>query len=215
MRRPRSVPASRRDGANSHFAPKCGKIAPPPLKTAIRTPGGIMRTRLLAILMLTASLFAAGDIKAQQPPAQNPLDVVPDKMPFDLPFGAPIGAERAQAAIAAASGEATKRGWKMNIAVVDWSGQHVAFERMDGAQIASIAISQHKARVAATYRRETKAFENGIQVAGMHYLLTLDDVIASRRGIPLVEGGKIIGAIGCSGSQDEVVAKAGAATVNK
>jgi uncharacterized protein GlcG (DUF336 family) len=33
-----------------------------------------------------------------------------------------------------------------------------------------------------------------------------------------VEGGKIIGSIGCSGgtgSQDEVVAKAGAATVNK
>ena len=40
----------------------------------------------------------------------------------------------------------------------------------------------------------------------------------SRGGIPLVEGGKIIGAIGASGgtgSQDEVVAMAGAATVNK
>ena len=41
-------------------------------------------------------------------------------------------------------------------------------------------------------------------------------MIASRGGIPLVEGGKIVGAIGCSGgagSQDEVVAKAGAAAL--
>jgi hypothetical protein len=30
----------------------------------------------------------------------------------------------------------------------------------------------------------------------LNYLLTLDDVIASRGGIPLVEGGKLIGAIG-------------------
>jgi len=48
------------------------------------------------------------------------------------------------------------------------------------------------------------------------YLGTLDDVIASRGGIPLIEGGKLIGAIGCSGgtgSQDEVIAKVGAALV--
>ena len=47
---------------------------------------------------------------------------------------------------------------------------------------------------------------------------TLDDVIASRGGIPLVEGGKLIGAIGCSGgtgSQDETICTAGANTVNK
>ena len=50
------------------------------------------------------------------------------------------------------------------------------------------------------------------------YVLSLDDVIASRGGIPLIEDGKTIGAIGCSGatgSQDEVVCTAGAATVNK
>jgi glc operon protein GlcG len=53
---------------------------------------------------------------------------------------------------------------------------------------------------------------------GAQYLVTLDDVVASRGGIPLVEDGKIIGAIGCSGatgSQDEVVCTAGAATINK
>jgi uncharacterized protein GlcG (DUF336 family) len=165
--------------------------------------------QVFAAAMLAA--FAMGTA-AQQP---NPMDVVPDKMPNDIPYGAPIALDHAQAAINAAVAEAKKRGWKLNVAVVDSGGNLVAFQRMDGAQIASIAISEHKARAAATFRRETKAFEAGIQ-AGNNYLITLDGVIGSRGGIPLLEGGKLIGAIGCSGgtgSQDEVVCKAGAATV--
>jgi glc operon protein GlcG len=72
--------------------------------------------------------------------------------------------------------------------------------------------------VAARYRRPTHAFEDGVTKAGFNYLLTLDDVIASRGGIPLVDGGKLIGAIGCSGgtgSQDETICTAGANTINK
>ena len=86
---------------------------------------------------------------------------------------------------------------------------------MDGSQLGSIAIAEHKARASAKFRRETKAFEAGIQ-AGNNYLITLDDVIASRGGNPLVQAGAIVGAIGCSGgtgSQDEVVCRAGAETV--
>ena len=102
--------------------------------------------------------------------------------------------------------------------MVDWGGNLVAFARMDGAQLASIAIAEHKARTAARYRRPTVAFENGVQKFGLNYLLTLDDVIASRGGIPLVDGGKIIGAIGCSGgtgSQDEALCQAAVAAVMK
>ena len=145
-----------------------------------------------------------------QPP--NPLDVVPDEMPFDVPYGPPISLERAQAAINAVVREAKRRGWKMNVAVVDSGGNLVAFQRMDGAMLASIQIAEHKARAAAMFRRETKVFENAIQVNSFNYLMTLDGIVASRGGIPLVEGGKLIGAIGCSGgtdSQDEVVCKAG------
>ena len=89
---------------------------------------------------------------------------------------------------------------------------------MDGAQLASIAIAEHKARTAAKYRRETKLFENAVNIQKFNYVLSLDDVIASRGGIPLVEGGKLIGAIGCSGgtgSQDEAVCKVGVALLNK
>jgi uncharacterized protein GlcG (DUF336 family) len=157
--------------------------------------------------MLSATALGAA---AQQP---NPMDVVPDKMPNDIPYGAPVSLDRAEAAINAAVAESKKRGWKLNVAVVDAGGNLVAFQRMDGAQLASIQISEHKARAAATFRRETKAFETGIQ-GGNNYLITLDGVIGSRGGIPLVEGGRLIGAIGCSGgtgSQDEVACKAGAA----
>ncbi len=137
-------------------------------------------------------------------------------MPFATPYGAPM--ERAQSLIQVAIDEAKKRGWAMDIAVVDPNGDLVTFARMDGALLASVAISQHKARVAARYRRPTHAIEDGVQKFGFSYLLTLDDVIASRGGIPLIEGGKLIGAIGCSsgtGSQDETVCTAAANTINK
>jgi glc operon protein GlcG len=149
--------------------------------------------------------------------APNPLDAIPNEMPFDVPYGPPISLERAQAVIEAAIAEAKKRNWKMNVAVADSGGNLVAFQRMDGAMLASIAIAQHKARAAATFRRPTKVFEDGVQVAHLNYLLAFDGIIASRGGIPLIEQGAIVGAIGCSGgtdSQDEVVAKAGADVIN-
>ena len=174
----------------------------------------VLRTTLLGSLLLAATTSYAQQPAPTPPP--NPLDNVPDKMPFDVPYGAPIGLDRAQAAIAATVAEAKKRDWKLIVTVVDSGANLVAFQRMDGAQLASIQISEHKARAAATFRRETKAFENGIQQNGFNYLITLDGVIASRGGVPLVEGGKLIGAIGCSGgtgSQDEVACKVGAATI--
>jgi glc operon protein GlcG len=175
-----------------------------------------MNPTLRSVLIVSSLALLAPVVgHTQAAPAANPLDAVPDKMPFDVPYGAPISLDRAEAAIAATVAEAKKRDWKMNVAVVDSGGNLVAFQRMDGAQMASIAISEHKARTSATFRRETKAFENGIQ-GGFNYLITLDGVIGSRGGIPLIENGKIIGAIGCSGgtgSQDEVVCRVGAATV--
>jgi uncharacterized protein GlcG (DUF336 family) len=106
----------------------------------------------------------------------------------------------------------------MNVAVADSGGNLVAFQRMDGAMLASIQIAQHKARAAATFRRPTKVFEDGVNLMHLNYLLAFDGIIASRGGIPLIDQGVIIGAIGCSGgtdSQDEVVSKAGAAVINQ
>ena len=169
-----------------------------------------------AVAILGAALLIATPIRAQQAAAPSPLDIVPEKMPFDVSYGTPISLERAEVAINAAVAEAKKRDWKMNVAVVDGGGNLVAFQRMDGAQLASIQIAKHKARAAVTFRRETKVFEDAIQLNNLNYLLTLDGIIASRGGIPLLEQGKLIGGIGCSGGagpQDEVACKVGAAVI--
>jgi glc operon protein GlcG len=157
-------------------------------------------------------------ITTEKPPTSNPLDVIPEQIPFDVPYGSPISLDRAQSVIQAAVIEAKRRNWKMNVAVADSGGNLVAFQRMDGAMLASIQIAEHKARAAATFRRPTKIFEDGVQLMHLNYLLAFDGIIASRGGIPLIDGGEIIGAIGCSGgtdSQDEVVSKAGAAVIGE
>jgi glc operon protein GlcG len=161
---------------------------------------------------------AVGASRAPQPTETNPLDFVPDQIPFDTPYGPPVSLDRADAVIHAAVAEAKKRNWKMNVAVVDSGGNLVAFQRMDGAMLASIQIAEHKARAAATFRRQTKIFEDGVNLMHLNYLLAFDRIIASRGGIPLIEKGSIIGAIGVSGgadSQDEIASKAGAAVINE
>jgi glc operon protein GlcG len=168
-----------------------------------------------AMALVGSSALAQSPTPAT-PPAQPSAGGTPDAMPFDVPYGQSIGLDKAKQVMAAAEAEARKRNWKMNIAVVDTNGEPVMFERMEGAQIASGTISIGKARTAARFRRESRAFYNAYE-SGHPYVSTLDaTLIASPGGFPLVEGGKLIGAIGCSGGtgdQDAAVCKVGAEVV--
>lgn len=153
------------------------------------------------------------------PNPDNPNDAIPDTL-APPPYGEPINLETAKKVAAAAVAETTKRNWNaFCISVVNPSGELVYFEKQDNCQYASITVSQHKARTAARYRRPTLVFETLIGKGPYFaYLTTLDDVIASRGGNPLIVDGKIIGAIGVSGalsSQDAQVAKAGADALNR
>src|SRR5579859_5297617 len=146
-----------------------------------------MKLRSFAAALLAATLFHGQSVRADEPaPSPYALDAIPEKMPFSTPYGAPISLQRAQAVAQAAAAEAAKHGWALDIAVVDSGANLVVFERMDGAQLASIAISEHKARAAAKYRRATKVWEDAIQKSDYKYVLSLDDIIASRGGIPLI-----------------------------
>jgi glc operon protein GlcG len=173
-----------------------------------------MRLPLIA-LALAVGVLSLGPAQAQQQQQQQQPSAggTPEQMPFNIPYGNDITLERAKQLVAGAEAEGTKRGWKMNIAVVDTHGDLVHFSRMDGAQLASINISQNKARTAARYRRESRMFFNAYET-GHPYVGTLDpNLVASPGGFPLVEGGKLIGAIGCSGGtgdQDAVICKVGA-----
>jgi glc operon protein GlcG len=173
-----------------------------------------MMRKLVLGLVAACALGAAGGASAQQQPAAAPA-AVPEQMPFDIPFGSEITLEHANRLIAAAEAEARKHKWKMNIAVVGPSGELVAFARMDGAQYGSIQIAQDKAVSAARFRRPTKTFFEAVE-SGHTYLAFLRGVVPSDGGYPLIQNGKIIGAIGCSGginSQDGATCRAGAELV--
>lgn len=177
---------------------------------------------IISVTVVVCALAAVGSPTLAQtpapatPPAQPSAGGTPDKMPFDIPYGVSIGLERAKEVMAAAEAEAKRRNWKMNIAVVDTNGELVHFSRMEGAQIGSVSVSIGKARTAARFRRESRLFYNAYE-AGHAYTGTLDPtLIASPGGFPLVEGGKLIGAVGCSGGtgdQDAAVCKVGAEVV--
>ena len=176
-----------------------------------------MRKIALSLALFGGCCVACAQAQAQaqaQAPAPAPVPV-PEAMPYNVPYGAPITLARAKHVVAAAEAEAMKHGWKLACAIVDPSGDLVYFERIDDTQYASIAISQNKARTAATFRRPTKVFQDAVN-SGQAGPLSFPGMTASEGGLPLIEEGKLIGAIGCSGAlaaQDGVAAKAGADTV--
>jgi uncharacterized protein GlcG (DUF336 family) len=177
-----------------------------------------MRVLSMTAGILCAVLLTGTGAVAQVPPdPSNPNEAVPDAMNPPA-YGESINIESAKKVASAAVAELTKRNWRgMCISVVDPHGDLVYFERDDNCQFASISISQHKARTAARYRRPTVVFERLVGKGPFFaYLTTLDDVIASRGGNPLVVGGKIVGAIGVSGgtgSQDDTISQAGVAAL--
>ena len=175
------------------------------------------RLTMLAGALGVALLMSSGAFAQVPPDPDNPNEAVPEKYVY-TPYGENIKLDMAKKVADAAMAEATKRGWPMCISVVNTSGELIFFEKMDECQYASIDISQHKARAAARYRRPTVVFERLMGKGPFFsYLPTLGDAfIGSRGGNPLIVGGKIVGAIGVSGgtgSQDDTISQAGAASV--
>src|SRR6185295_14127792 len=140
-------------------------------------------TTLLTFIFLAA--FAAVSVYAQTAPAPA--------------YGTPIAVESAKKVAAAAVAEAKKNNFQMAIAVVDTAGNLVYFEKMDGTQTGSVNVSIDKARSAALFKRPTKAFQDIVAAGGVGLrILGLQGAVPVDGGIPLMEGGKIVGAIGAS-----------------
>ena len=140
------------------------------------------------------TLLAAGAVAQERPP-----------------YGQEIGVDQAKKIAAGAVAESKKNGWRMAIAIVDNHGFLVYYERMDDTQTASIGVALDKAKAAATFRRPTKSFEDGI-AKGRVALLGLNGATPIEGGLPIMSGGKVIGGIGVSGAnsdQDAAAATAG------
>jgi glc operon protein GlcG len=122
--------------------------------------------------------------------------------------------EDARKMMAAAKLEADKQKWNVTIAVVDDAGQLLMLERMDGARAQTAHVAHLKARSAAITHRPGKAWEDMVKTRlGM---LNFPDAFPVQGGLPIIQGGEIIGAVGVSGVQsheDEQVASAGIAAL--
>jgi|SRR5580698_460548 len=121
--------------------------------------------------------------------------------------------------IAAAEKKAAEIGQPMNIAVADAGGNLVAHVRMDGAWLGSVDISIKKAFTSRAFDITTKDLgthsQSGDQFFGIH-ASNNGKIMIFAGGIPLKQGGKVVGAIGVSGGsgeQDHAVAEAGAAAL--
>ena len=129
-------------------------------------------------------------------------------------YGMSLGADAAKRVAAAAIAEARKNNFTMAIAVVDTAGNLVYFEKMDGTQTGSVNVSIEKARSAVLFKRPTKSFQDTVAQGGVGLrMLGLPGAVPVEGGIPLMEGGKIVGAVGASGGtsdQDGQCAQAGA-----
>lgn len=164
----------------------------------MHTPASLIR----ALALACASVALAASLPAQMP----------------IPYGTPIPLEKAKAVAAVAVAEAQKNNWTMAVTIVDTNGDLIFFEKLDGTQLGSIDLSIDKARSAARFKRSTKTYEDAVAGGGVGMrILKVEGAMPVEGGIPLVENGKIIGAIGVSGgqsAQDGICATAAAATVH-
>ena len=128
-------------------------------------------------------------------------------------YGPTINIATAKKDAAAAVAEATKNNWPVAIAIVDTHGFLVYFEKVDDTQSGSVQIAVEKARTSAMTRRPTRVFTETIAKGGGGLaILGLPGIAPNTGGVPIVVGGKIVGAIGVSGvtgDQDEQIAIAG------
>ena len=118
----------------------------------------------------------------------------------------------ADAVVRAAEAEATRRGARVVIAVVDDGGKPIVLRRLDHAQVASTDVAVDKARTAAIFRRPSRDIEMQVR-DGRFGALQLHGAVALQGGIPLAVAGDCVGAIGVSGetpAEDEAIAVAGA-----
>jgi len=100
------------------------------------------------------------------------------------------------------------------VAVVDGGGNLVAFQRMDGAEIAGPVLARDKAYTAVAHRCGTHELTSqvspGAALAGMN---SADHgrYIAFAGGLPLWDGDRVVGGVGVSGGtaeQDQAAAAA-------
>lgn len=114
-----------------------------------------------------------------------------------------ITLDLAKQIIAGAEEEAKRIGVSMVISVVDEGGNLIAVHRMDDAWLASIEIAQNKAWTSVALKMPSENLADAtVPAAELYGLNTTNNgrLVVFGGGIPLVNDGKVAGAVGVSGS---------------
>lgn len=114
-----------------------------------------------------------------------------------------ITLDLAKKIIAGAEEEANKIGVSMVISVVDEGGNLIAIHRMDDAWLASIDIAQNKAWTSVALKMPSANLADAtVPAAELYGLNTTNNgrLVVFGGGIPLEIDGKVVGAVGVSGS---------------
>jgi uncharacterized protein GlcG (DUF336 family) len=126
-----------------------------------------------------------------------------------------ISSASAAKAVEAGRSEAAELGIPFTIVIVDGGGFLVAASRMDGAPLASVELSQSKARTSVLFAQPTKNLAGAVQPGAPLYGIeagTRDPLVFLAGGVPVIDpDGRLIGAIGVGGGfpdQDHQVAEA-------
>ncbi|WP_373069062.1 heme-binding protein [Gemmatimonas sp.] len=127
-----------------------------------------------------------------------------------------ITLEEARRIVRVGLDSAAEQGVGMAIAVVDYAGQLVAFERDDTAPWIVSEIAWRKARTSAAFGKPTADREQAWSERPFfaQSVIALGDYVVGKGAFPLIRDGEVVGAVGASGGvpeQDHVAAEAGAA----
>ncbi|KAA0073973.1 heme-binding protein [Tardiphaga sp. P9-11] len=137
---------------------------------------------------------------------------------IELPTRPVLTLEAARTVAAAAESKAKMEGWPCVISITDDAGLPILLTRMDNAAVpAGVELAPGKARTAALFRRESGALEDAVN-GKRPAAITARGFVLMRGGVPIVVGGRIVGAIGVSADtpdHDEQIAKAGSVALSQ
>lgn len=117
----------------------------------------------------------------------------------------PIPVEKAMQMVEAAHAEAVSVDVAVTAVIVDESGRMVALGRMDGARPITVDMAMNKAYTAASFQQSTQELTG---VAGQAWFQSLvvssnGRVTAGGGAIPIVDAGRVVGAVAVAGGTDE------------
>lgn len=163
-----------------------------------------LRAIPILVLLLAPGLSRPGF--AQSPPPALPAQL--------------ISIAEAHAIIEGAYAYARDKNIRLGVAVVDTAGELMAGEHMDGALARNILLAEGKAFASVMYRTTSQAMGDLYKTSPDRYFGIMN-VYGSKiylvgGGVPLSADGKLVGAVGVAGSnQDEAAARAGIAAWEK